>query len=420
MSKEVVIFLNSRRTALESQQPYFAAHRAGFDVVLIADKPLAMAPGVAKQIITVDTYDRERTAEAVLTVARTSAVAGIFTWGDRDVELVAYLSEKLGLPGNSRDSAAAVRNKYLGRRHLAARNESLTPRYARVLAADDLQGAADRVGFPAILKPAGASGSKGIYRANNFDELAAAFERLHSVTIPSVDPIYSFYPQEMILEEWLPGTEHSVEGIVFNGELAAWLTTDKEVGPPHYIETLQCHPSLLPRSLDPSIDKMCRDVIGAVGFEVGAFHLEFKVDAAGTLKVVEFNGRAGGGYITSHLLPMASGYPFLQETIEAVAKTSRPMPPVREPVLYAGSAKLLTHQSGKFVELAGLDAALSVAGIEGFTFESNLGVEILQPPEDYVTSVLATFIGRATSPDVLRSLLAEATGLCRPTIRASR
>src|SRR5206468_11215192 len=132
---------------------------------------------------------------------------------------------------------------------------------------------------------------------------------------PEIDPIFRWYPGEVIVEELIEGTEHSVEGLIDDGKLVAAAITDKWVEPAYHREILQLHPTALAGEQQERAIDAARRAAQAIGLGTGAFHLELKVRPDGEMRLLELNARTGGAYITSHLLPLARRFEFLQATL---------------------------------------------------------------------------------------------------------
>lgn len=414
-----VLFVNTRRSPLEVNATALAAHRLGLDVVVLADRPTAFAPELVAETRIVDTFDAVAAREAALELARRHTIRGVITWGDRDVEFVAALAAELGLPGLPVDAARTVRNKYLTREALAgAGRADLMPGYARVLDTDTLRSAADTIGFPAILKPTSASGSRGIHRVDDASALDVEYAQLSAFTRPERDPIFRARPGELIYEEYLGGTEHSVEGLVIDGEPHIVGITDKWVVPEYSIEYLQIHPSALPGGHQDAIRELTLETVRATGMRDCAFHLECRLLPDGTAKLLEVAGRIGGGYITSHLIPLATGIDFYAAAI-AVATGAAPDLGART-AFHAGSRQLLSPQAGAFAGFAGLNDVLELPGVEHVALDQALGTEVLLPPADYMRCVLGSVIARRGSHAAVRDVLEEAARLAAPAFGGAR
>ncbi|MFB8062174.1 ATP-grasp domain-containing protein [Kitasatospora purpeofusca] len=404
-----VLFVNTRRSPLEVNATALAAHRLGYEVVVLADREPPYARELVAETRIVNTFDLSAAREAALDLSRRHDIRGVLTWGDRDVEFVADLTTELGLPGLPPAAARTVRNKFLTREALtAAGRPDLMPRYALVHDEDSLNRAAAHVGYPAVLKPTGASGSRGIHRVHGPDE----YGLLRSFTRPERDPIFRARPGELIYEELLGGTEHSVEGLVVGDEIRIVGITDKWVAAPYSIEYLQIHPTELDREQQQAVEELTARTVRATGMRDCAFHLECRLLPDGTVRLLEIAGRIGGGYITSHLIPLATGIDFYAAAI-AVATGN---PPDLEPRsnLHAGSRQLISPRAGTFTGFTGLNAVLELPGVEHVALDQAVGTRVALPPEDYMSCVLGSVVARRGGHAAVHEVLQQAAQAAAP------
>lgn len=403
MSEPVVIFVNLRRTHLEHGAAIEAAHRLGYGVALIADTvPPGLPAGIVRTVHKVDTYDPAAVDAAVDAVTAEHPVAGVVTWSDRDVETVSRIAARLGLPAPSPQAARIARNKYLMRQALAAHPHTI-PRFARVTGWDDVVKAVDEVGFPAVLKPTSGSGSKGIFVVHDTSGLRDAFDHLMHYTRGDVDRVFSDNPNELILEELLTGTEHSVEGFVTDGTVTIAGVTDKETSEPYRLEVAHTFPSTLPEAALAAVHELTRTVVSALGLDNATFHLETMVSPRGGAKLVEIAARVGGDFITSHLVGLATGVPFAQNVIR-VATGQRPELGSGR-ALYSGVRKIMAPVSGVLRTVDGLAVALAVPGVRHVVVERPLGARVTLPPADYMSSTVGALIAVGDSADAVRRTL---------------
>lgn len=411
MADPVVLYLNLRRTHLEHGAALEAAHRQGYGVVLIADSvPPGLPRGIVRAVHQVDTYDAEAVDAAVTKVCAEHELAGVMTWSDRDVESVSRIAARLGLPAPSPEAARIARNKYLMREALAAHPDTI-PRYAKVSDWESLVKAAAEIGYPAVLKPTSASGSKGIFVLRGEDDLEPAYGELIRYTRPEVDRVFSGNPNELIIEQFLEGTEHSVEGFVHNGEVFIAGVTDKQTTEPFRLELAHVFPSALPEPALAAVHRLTRTVIEAIGLDNCAFHLECMV-SGNSAKLVEVAARVGGDFITSHLVGMATGRSFAENAVQ-VATGQRPEL-TTENVLHAGVHKIMAERGGVFAGLDGLAQALAVPGVRHIVVERAAGAEVALPPEDYMSSTLGAVLATGDSAESVRNTLQTAVGVITP------
>src|SRR4051812_34981674 len=115
--------------------------------------------------------------EGVTEVARRHEVDGVLTVSaDRAVPVVAAVAEALGLPGIGTETAHLMTHKVAMRRRLAEAGVP-QPRFAAARSLHEAYGAAETVGFPAVLKPADSGGQRGVFMLESIDDLEA---RLHA------------------------------------------------------------------------------------------------------------------------------------------------------------------------------------------------------------------------------------------------
>ena len=107
------------------------------------------------------------------------------------------------------------------------------PRFA---VADDPTALPD-VGYPCVVKPVGLPPSRGVIRADDAEAAVAAAARVRALT-----------DGPLIVEEYVPGVEVAVEGLLRDGALDVLAVFDKPdplVGP-YFEETIYVTPSRLP------------------------------------------------------------------------------------------------------------------------------------------------------------------------------
>jgi len=418
MPSPVIVYLNLRRTHLEHGAAIEAAHRQGYGVALIADHvPPGLPRHVVRAVHQVDTYDPAAVDGAVAAIAAEHPVAGVVTWSDRDVETVSRLAARLGLPAPAPEAARIARNKYLMRQALTGYPD-LIPRFARVTEWSDLLKALAEIGYPAVLKPTSGSGSKGIFVLRDEADLRTAFDELIRYTRPDVDRVFQDNPNELIVEEFLTGTEHSVEGFVSDGEVTIVGVTDKETSEPFRLEIGHIHPSGLSAATLTKIHDFTGLVVDTIGLDNCAFHLECMVDARQTVKLVEIAARVGGDFIASHLVGL-SGAPAFSENVIRVAAGKRPLPACG-PRWYAGVRKIMADRDGVLEGLDGLERALAVPGVRHIAMDRPVGATVRMPPADYTTSTLGAVIAVGDSAEAvqttLRTAVAAVTARIRPPI----
>src|SRR5712692_8014269 len=145
---------------------------------------------------------------------------------DLTTEVAAAICRELGLRSSPVGAVSATRNKLAMRERLAAAGVP-SPRFASFDAAGDPAAFASRVRYPCVLKPLGLSASRGVIRADTEAEFAAAFRRIAAIlTSPDVVALGEGLDR-ILVEEFLPGREVALEGLLVGGVLHTLALFDK-------------------------------------------------------------------------------------------------------------------------------------------------------------------------------------------------
>jgi len=228
-------------------------------------------------------------------VLRARPVDGILTFEDALLMRAALIAHELGLPFYSPTTAARLTDKFAQRR--AFRHAGLpTPDSVLVPAgadADLWRAIAAQVTFPVVVKPISGNGSRHVFAVDDADGLAALFERVGGLRDRDM------VVEERIPDAWAPderpyGDFVTVETFVSRGRASHYGLT----GCMPLAEPFRLTGNFQPSNVSPdewrSATRAAEQAIAALGAEVGVFHTEVKF-APGGCRVVEVNGRLGGG-----------------------------------------------------------------------------------------------------------------------------
>lgn len=218
---------------------------------------------------------------------------------------VQYLAEKLGLPGNSRECIEKSTNKYAMRR--AFREAGIpVPWFRSVSPGEEVY--PER--YPVIVKPTDRSGSRAITKVFSGEELDGAIRNAAEQS----------FEKKAIVEEYIEGSEYSVETISFQGKHTCLAITKKyTTGSPHYIETGHLQPAPLSEELEEKVKETVNRALDALGVRTGAGHSELRIDREGRVRIIEIGSRMGGDCIGSDLVPLSTGYDFVGMVVDTAA-----------------------------------------------------------------------------------------------------
>ena len=315
----------------------------------------------------------------------------------------AAIAERLGLRASARAAVAAARDKFQMRQCLAAAGVPV-PRYRRIALKDDPFVAARGVAFPCVLKPLALSASRGVIRANNVDQFIAAFRRITALLARDDVEVSGDGAQFLLAEEYIPGIEVALEGLVMGGTLHTLALFDKPdpLEGPFFEETLYVTPSQLPAATQAAIERAAATACAALGLAEGPVHAELRVNDDGPW-VLEVAARSIGG-LCSRTLRFGTGMTLeeiilrhaLGWPIASLARERRP----------AGVMMIPIPRAGQLTAIDGISDAQNVAGVEEVTITAHVGQELVPLPEGW--QYLGFIFARADSPAVVETSLRDA------------
>jgi hypothetical protein len=271
---------------------------AGLDVELVfgLDRCRGLADPWGDRSLVLRYDDAPGSLEAILSASRERPIDGVIALGDQPTVLAARTAAALGLPFHPPEAARASRNKLETRERFAAAGLPV-PSFFCVDAGADPRDVARRVSYPCVVKPLALSGSRGVMRADDGDGFVRAFVRLrHILDAPDVrrtqDPLHS----RILVEGFLAGTEHAVEGLMHRGELQVLAMFDKPdpLDGPFFEETIYVTPSCTSAVEQQRITTAIAAAAGALGLSHGPVHAECRANGDGVY-VLEVAARPIGG-----------------------------------------------------------------------------------------------------------------------------
>ena len=366
-----------------------AAKKLRVEIVAAANYCHQLAPSWGLAPIMALHFDRpEQAADTVLREIGGNLDA-VLAVDDSGVELAALLSERLGLPGNPAHAVRRVRDKLAFRRLLRER-EFLCPEFHHLPTGEDPRKLFPELKFPVVVKARRLSGSRGVIRADNSEELMRAVNWARAIQSRADRDAQEL---GLIIEDFIPGREYALEGTLERGELTTLALFDKPdpMDGPYFEETLYITPSRLPEALQDCIHEDVARACRVAGLAAGPVHAEVRVNDQGVW-ILEVAARSIGGLcgrVLIHFLGMS-----LEELIlrQAVAE---PLPIAGEGGA-AGVMMMPIPRRGIYHGLEGLAAAQAVPGVTGVAITVQPG-EIIAPPPDGA-SYLGFIFARAASP----------------------
>jgi carbamoyl-phosphate synthase large subunit len=345
------------------------AQHMGFTVICADGTPHCPGFAVADEAFQVPLQD----ISALVAIGRSRRVDAVMTeQTDFAVPIVARVAAELGLKGLPVNVADAATNKGIMRQK-AAEAGVRQPAFRICRTVDQARLAVAELGLPLFYKPVDGQSSRGVGRLDRGD--AASLEQaLRRATTAS-------RCGEIIFEQFVVGTECTVEGFVVDGTPTTLAISDKE----HYddlpgVARTLTWPGAFPPEVMNRISSANEAAVRAIGIPFAITHAEFLVDRAGLPWLVEIAARGGGSRIPSHIVPALCGF---EPTAALICTLMGESPQVHTTRQRAAQLRFLRLPVGpKIVRFANLAQLREIAGVIEIAFNQAAGDRIPDVEDD--------------------------------------
>ncbi len=239
-----------------------------------------------------DLFDRDALLAAARELAATIPVLGVLSWDEMLIVNTAHVAHELGVAGAGLDGVEGCRDKARNRRVLAGAGVA-QPQFD--FARDETQAvaAAERIGYPVVVKPRGLGASIGVVLATDAEAVREAFHAAEAVSRLAAPA----YEGGALVEEYLTGPEFCIDGAVVDGQYIPLFLARKMVGMHPYFEELGHVVDPADGLLsDPQLLATLALAHRAIQFRYGITCTEVKLTGRGPV-IVEINGRLAGDMV---------------------------------------------------------------------------------------------------------------------------
>lgn len=351
----------------------------GAAVYAVGDVPEEQLPGHVRRYLSGymqvgALFDAEALVRQVAPVAARLGIDRVEALWEPVVLGAARLREEIGAPGMGVETAIGFRDKGIMKDRLVKAGLRV-PRFARVTTAAELREAAERIGYPLIVKPMDGAGTRDTYKLESQKELEAVL------------PLLGHLP-EANLEEFVEGEEFtydavSIDGVPVFDSVAQYHPKPLESRTQEWISPMQ----IVFR--DPHVPelaagvKLGRAVLLALGMGTGFTHMEWYRKPGGEVVFGEIAARAPGGRLVDQM-NYANDFDVYREWARAVCWRS--FEAVAHRRYHVATVFKRAQGQGRIVGMTGLDAVRARCGA------SLVNVDLLPvgaPRRDWVNTLLS-------------------------------
>ena len=313
----------------------------------------------------------------------------------------AYLVDLLKAKGNNTKSINTAMNKFESRNIFNSISE-IKIQNAIVNKIEDIEIFINENGT-SVLKPIYGTASKSVIKINSFKENKAAVEKL----------MQDCSDQDLIIEEFVDGSEYALEGNLINSELNKIIIFDKPINykEPYFEESIYIAPTEIPDKTQKEIVNLIGKACKKLGLENGPVLVEFNIHNK-EIFIFERNQRMIGGLCSRCLsfglfktsLEEIALHAFLNNELKSIDLLSN----------FVGVLMIPTPISGKFISINKneLESIPNVSGVEITVSENS---NLLEPP--FGDKYLGFIFSQGDSKEKVMDSLTLALNLANPIIK---
>jgi hypothetical protein len=392
-----------------------AASQLDIDLIYATDRCDQLDDPWRDGAIPVRFHEEWRSVDALLKALEQRPIDGVLALGDRPTVMAAQLARLLNLPGHPPDAAVAARDKRIAREKFRAGGLLVSDSFAVPMGADPL-GVLPRVDFPAVLKPTVLSGSRGVIRVDDAVSFATAFARVRKLLETNeVRELRDPEADVIQIEQYVPGSEFALEGILDQGRLKTVALFDKPdpLEGPFFEETIYVTPSQVNTGIQTQIVMAVTRAAQSLGLHHGPIHAEVRVNSKGPY-VLEVAARPIGGLCAQTLRFEHAGRQLGYEGLLLLHAAGLSIEDWRREHLASAVMMIPIPRSGILRRVDGVAAAGGIPYIDGIEITAKADQQLLALPEG--SSYLGFVFARAATAKDAVGALREAHARLRFTI----
>lgn len=415
LSADRRVLLLATTTGYQTRMFADAAARLGIDLIYATDRCDQLDDPWRDRAIPVRFHEEWRSVDAVMKAIDKVPVDAVIAVGDRPTVMAAHIARLLGIPWHPADAAIAARDKRLARERFKSAGLP-TPVFTTVPVGVDALSLVDGLTFPVVVKPTVLSASRGVIRADDALSFAAAFDRVRRLLFsPDVRALRDPEADVIQIEEYIPGSEFALDGVLEHGELRTIALFDKPdpLEGPFFEETMYVTPSRINSDVQKQIEQTVAAAIKALGLYHGPVHAECRVNSRGVY-MLEVAARPIGGLCAKAIhLQRGSETIGLEEYLLRHA-LGEPMGDWQRAACASAVMMIPIPKSGIYRRVDGVDPARQVPLIDDVRITAKPDQQLLKLPEG--SSYLGFIFARASTPDAAERAARAAHAHLRFTI----
>ncbi len=278
--------------------------KRGYYTILIDYYENPPAKVFADEHIQESTLDKD----LVLEIAKKEQVdLVISTCIDQANATACFVAEKLHLPAPYDYKTSIIVTNKIQMKNLMKEIGIPTSRYMSIYSIDGLEKL--DLKFPLVIKPSDTTGSKGVVKVNNIDELSIAFNEAKSLSREKM----------VIVEEFVQGIEFQVDYYINNHQPHRLMIRRKRKKELISEFVLQANGSIVSpisnAEIESKLDRIASKIVSMLDIRNSSLFIQCIINKT-NVNVLEFATRVGGG-LSYSMIRKITGFDILDATVDS-------------------------------------------------------------------------------------------------------
>jgi len=299
-------------------------------------------------------------------------VIGVITMGSDIPDIVATLSQHLGLPGISLETAYLATNKYEMKIRFRERGIPI-PWFDEVHSVDNLKKVVSEHGYPLVIKPIDSSGSRGVFLLEEGCDLEELFAKSKAFSRSG----------RVQIEEFLEGLQISTETIMYRGKGVTPGFADRNYElldqfKPQIMENGGWVPSILTWEERKKVEDLVVQASLALGVTDGVTKGDVVMTREGP-KMIEMAARLSGGDFCESLVPLGTGINYVEAAIKIAIGEDPELDKIRPKYQRSVANRYFFPKPGRLVRIDGIEEVLKKEWVKKLEFWYKVGDIVPHP-----------------------------------------
>jgi biotin carboxylase len=328
------------------------AKEMGLTVISTDFNPDAVGFQYCDHKIILDSKDAEGHVRFALENVESLNIKGVFAGSDCAVT-VSAVTNALKLPGIPLEVAERSNNKALMKERWI-RDKIPTPFGQEVTTINEAKSVLKHIGFPAMIKAVDNAASRGSMKITSLDQLDDAIINAKEASRTGT----------AVVEEYVTGSEQSVETIIWNGRHYHVGMADREFAyHPYHVETAHIDPSILTTDIQKRIYETVDAAADSLGIDFGPAKADMIWTAKGPM-ILEMPARLSGGFHSQYTTPISSGKNPIRAVMEIALGYDLDETLIQETKLLTSICAGIFPPKGILKAIHGVEEAKVIEGVE--------------------------------------------------------